>query len=243
MRSGDTVVQSNDRIYALRKIDERYFASASNTSRVQVWDFQTLEQVACLKGHIGTVCGVFSVSNGSIASFGYDDPLLYVWSAASQVDPSGYVLPESDAKIAAVITSGELFQNFSYVQLLAGDNVKQIVSINAHRMICCLKSGGFCFLESQGVSKVYLGDNTILLSPWDDQQAVIGLDGKVLAIWNFAQKKAVHRTVGPKEKSISCVLPVSSENIAFGCTDGSVWVWNLNSQNCRLLKKINTQDL
>ena len=187
-------------ISSLIKCDENNFASASNDTRIIIWDSNTKIKLRELLGHTNCILTMILLEDGKLCSGGADNKII-IWDWKNQKYLYKFKANNSRVKV--------IYQ-FNEQILLTGSDDKEIKiwDINNLEQIDELKGHQ---------------DSVRTFCKIDDNHFASGSFDNTIKIWDFNEKKCINDLEGHQSKVI-CIIKYDDKLISCS-NDATIKIW------------------
>ena len=233
--------------------DNKTFASIDNDREIKLWEINTGQKIATLRGHTDLIKSLFIDSRGTTLISGSKDKTIRFWDLKTKKiikTFGGYFDGHSEAVLALALSP----DNKTLLSYGADNTIKtwdinrakvnQSISLSAN--LTCLQISPNCQLFCAGSSELQLrirqiengqvirsinnnsGVLCMAFSPDSNILATGGID-RLIRLWDINTGKIVHTLAGHSDRISSLAFSFNGKTLVSGGWNQTIKVWQLKT--------------
>jgi uncharacterized delta-60 repeat protein len=233
-------------------LDGSLLAEGNNRNKIKLWDVNSKENIATLKGHSGSINSVAFSPDGSLLASGSRDGKIKLWDVGRKKKVATFKGHSGSVNSVAFSPNGSLLASGSddnEIRLWNVSSKKNIAILTGHpgSVISVVFSPNGILLASGGgdgtiklwdvISKKniatfvrYSGSvNSVVFSP-NSSLLASGSDDNEIRLWDVISKKNIATLEGHPGNVILVVFSPNGNQLTSGSVDGTVKLWNVISK-------------
>ena len=194
-------------VNSLVKLDENHFASASNDTRIIIWDYKNRKLENVLGGHSDCIMAMIKLKNGYLCTAGHEENII-IW----------------DWKNLRSLFSFRPHGNF----------VKCLLELNNGYLLTGSEDNTIGIWEKNDLEQynniVYLQEHKLpvrALCQINEKYFASGSFDKTIKIWDFEKKECVQTLEGHQD-NIICIIKIKNNMLISCSNDRTIKIWDAN---------------